>query len=170
VARPTIQRWLLLGGALLATVIASVWPRAEERAAPEVVAPVARAERATAEKRALPARTELPKLNEQLERAPTATAKVEDLFGATSWNTERRPARVEPVVPTAPPFPYAITGTLLDRNGLMVVFAKENQDFVVRAGDLLDENYRVEAIDPQSVTVRYLPLKITQVLPMGALQ
>jgi hypothetical protein len=41
---------------------------------------------------------------------------------------------------------------------------------VVRAGDLLDENYRVEAIDPQSVTVRYLPLKITQVLPMGALQ
>jgi Tfp pilus assembly protein PilP len=64
----------------------------------------------------------------------------------------------------------AITGTLLDGKGLMVVFAKEKQDFVVRAGDMLDENYRVETIDTQSVTVRYLPLKITQVLPMGAPQ
>lgn len=165
----TLKRWLILGGALLATVIASVWPRAEERAQPEVVAPVARGEKAQSEKPAAPARTELPKLGEQLERAP-ATANVEDLFAVTSWIPVPPPARIEPPVRTAPPFPYVITGTLLDGQGVVVVFGKENQSFVARAGDMLDERYRVEAIGSGSVTVMYLPLKITQVLPLGAIQ
>jgi len=165
VPRATVRRWLILGGTLLATVIAAVWPRAEERAATEVVAPAPRAGRSASVKEAAPA--ELPQLAGQLERAPSL-AKVEDLFPATSWEAEQRAARQAPAVRTAPPFPYAVAGTLLDARGLMVVFARDNQDFVARAGDLIDEDYRVEALDAGSVTVRHLPTKLTQVLPIGA--
>jgi hypothetical protein len=168
-----IRSRLILGGALLATVVASVWPSAEERSTPEVVPPVARDEGAAPARQAPAARTELPRLSERLERAPTVADEVKDLFAATSWDRPSggqgaRPAK--PAAPTAPAFPYAIAGTLVDGDGLMVVFAKQNQDFVVRVGDVLDGDYRIDSIDRQSITVTYLPLRVTQVLPMGAPQ
>jgi hypothetical protein len=44
----------------------------------------------------------------------------------------------------------------------MIVFNRQNQDFVLRVGDILEQTYRVEAIDTRSVTVTYLPLGLTQ--------
>jgi hypothetical protein len=67
-----------------------------------------------------------------------------------------------PAAPTPPPFPYTIAGSVADANGLMIVFNRQNQDFVLRVGDILEQTYRVEAIDTRSVTVTYLPLGLTQ--------
>ena len=165
-----LRRWLILGGALLATVVASVWPRDHQRAALEVVAPVTRRDDAPPRPRSLPADSELPELGERLERAqavPGLPDPVPDLFGARTWSPP--PARVKPgqaaaAAPVAPPFPYAITGSADTGTGPVAVFSRQNQDFAVKAGELLEQTYRVDAIDAQSVTVTYLPLGLTQVV------
>ncbi len=165
------RRRLILGGALLATVVASVWPRAQERPASEVVAPVTQRGAAPPREQAHPAQsaqpTELPTLGERLERAQTM-AKVQDLFGATTWNPPPAPVPLpqKPAPPTAPAFTYAVAGLVHDANGPMIVLNRQNQDFVLRVGDVLEQTYRIEAIGPQSVTVTYLPLGLTQVVPI----
>jgi hypothetical protein len=169
VLRSAFTRWLILGAALLATVVASVWPRSEEKTASEVVAPVTRRDDAPAKGQPLAPQTELPALSERLER-PGAAAEIQDLFGAKDWNPPPPPVRQKPLpppVPTAPPFPYTVAGSVADANGLMIVFAnRQKQDFVLRIGDVLEQTYRVDAINPQSVTLTYLPLGLTQVVPI----
>lgn len=165
------RRRFILGGALLATVVASVWPRGEEGPAPEVVAPVTQRGAAPPREQALTGHsaqpTELPTLGERLERAQ-ATAKVQDLFGPTTWNPPPAPVPLpqKPPPPTAPAFGYAVAGLVHDANGPMIVLNRQNQHFVLRVGDMLEQTYRIEAIGPQSVTVTYLPLRLTQVVPI----
>jgi hypothetical protein len=170
--RPALTRWLILGTALLATVVASVWPRGEEKSAPEIVAPVTRRDDAPAKGQQPssqpPSPLELPALGDRLE-GPRMPAKIQDLFGIKDWNPPPPPVRhkpLPPAAPTAPPFPYTVAGSVADANGLMIVFNRQKQDFVLRIGDVLEQTYRVEAIDPQSVTVTYLPLGLTQVVPI----
>ena len=161
----TLRRWLVLGGALLATVVASVWPRDGEHPAREVVAPVTRTEVASPRQTKPPAEIALPELGDRLARAP-ATSNIPDLFGATTWSPPAAGAKPRPepaAAPAAPPFPYAIIGSAESENGLVVVFSRQNQDFAVKAGDVLEKAYRVDAIDAQSVSVTYLPLGLTQV-------
>ena len=167
--RSALTRWLILGTALLATVVASVWPRDEDKTTPEVVAPVMRRDDAPAKGRQPSSQLELPALGDRLER-PRTPAEIQDLFGSKDWNPPPPPVRQKPLpppAPTAPPFPYAVAGSVADANGLMIVFNRERQDFVLRIGDILEQTYRVEAIDAQSVTVTYLPLGLTQVVPIA---
>jgi hypothetical protein len=101
--------------------------------------------------------------------------EIQDLFGAKDWNPPPPPPvrqkPLPPPVPTAPPFPYTVSGSVADANGLMIVFAnRQKQDFVLRIGDVLEQTYRVEAINPQSVTLTYLPLGLTQVVPIDVKQ
>ena len=162
------RRWLVLYGALFATVAAAVWPRADDGAALEVVAPVARSsEAAPGGKPVTAVAAALPELGERLER-PRADKEVENLFGPTSWIPPApKVAPVMPEPPTAPPFPYASAGSLADKDGPMVVFMKQNQHFIVRRGDVLESTYRIDEIQPRSVTVTYLPLNLQQVVPLG---
>ena len=168
--RSTLTRWLILGTALLATVVASVWPRSQDKTVAEVVAPVTRRDDAPAKGQQPSGQPELPALGERLERPGTAV-EIQDLFGMKNWNPPPPPVRQKPSpppAPTAPPFPYTVAGSVADANGLMIVFAnRQKQDFVLRVGDILEQTYRIEAIDPQSVTVTYLPLGLAQVVPIA---
>ena len=64
----TRTRRLVLGGALLVTVVASVWPRAQENVEPEVVAPVTQRDVSSRRDQALPAPTAPPTLATRVER------------------------------------------------------------------------------------------------------
>ena len=164
--RSAPRRWLVLGGLLLATVVASVWPRGEESPALEIVAPSARGNEATPRSgQALSAAAGLPSLGDRLER-PQGATKVENLFAATSWNP---PAKLAASAPSAPPFPYAVAGNLVDNGVPTVVFMKQNQHFVLRAGEVLENTYRIDRIDSRSIAVTYLPLGHPQILPLGTL-
>jgi len=125
--RSPLTRWLILGTALLATVVASVWPRGEEKTASEVVAPVTRRDDAPAKAQQLSSPLELPALGERLDR-PSAPDKIQDLFGRKDWNPPPPPVRrkpLPPAPPTAPPFPYTVAGSVADVNGPMIVFNRQ---------------------------------------------
>lgn len=164
-SQSTSRRWLVLGGLLLATVVASVWPRGEESRGLEVVAPTARSsEAASGREQTSSAPAGLPPLGERLER-PKGAAKVENLFAPTT----RTPAKLAASTPSAPPFPYAIAGNLVDNGVMTVIFAKQNQYFVLGVGEILENTYRIDAINSSSIAVTYLPLGHQQILPLGTL-
>jgi hypothetical protein len=170
--RSAFTRWIILGGALLATVVASVWPKGQESRTIEVVRPASERERAPPRQPPPLEDAALPAVG-VLRGRQNDEAEIRDLFGPKSWNTPppRAPQKpsppAPPPAPMAPPFPYSITGKVVDANGTMIVFANQNQHFAVRAGELLEQTYRVDAIDSQTVTVTYLPLGLTQRLPIG---
>ncbi len=162
------RRRLIFGGALLATVVASVWPRSDENAAVDIVGPAARGAQAprTADP-ALSPPAELPPLGETLER-PAAAKRVADLFAAKSWIPPApKPAPGAPSAPSAPPFPYTVVGGLADNNVITIVFSNKDQYFVLRAGEVLADTYRLDEVNSNSITVTYLPLGQKQVLPLG---
>ncbi len=166
------RRWLVLGGLLLATVVASVWPQGGESPALEIVAPSERGDAAAPRNgraqsgQTVTATAELPPLGERLERSQGAT-KVENLFGAMSWIPPAKPVAATPV---APPFPYTVAGSLIDNGVPTVVFMKQNQYFILRVMEVLESTYRIDAIDERSIALTYLPLGHRQTLPLGTLK
>ena len=164
--RSALRRRLVLGGLLLATVVASVWPRGEESRVLEVVAPAARGNAVTPmSEQTASAPAGLPPLGERFER-PQGATKVENLFAAKSWIPAS--PKLAASAPVAPPFPYAIAGNLVDNGVMTVVFTKQNQHFVLRVGEVLENTYRLDGIDSRSIAVTYLPLGQQQTLPLGA--
>lgn len=94
-----------------------------------------------------------------------------ELFPSQSWAPPARPAArpaagEAPPVPTPPPMPYRVAGRVVHDGAAHVVLAKGDRVLTVRQGDTLDDGYRVEAIDPQAVTLVYLPLGVPQQLPV----
>lgn len=173
--RSASTRWIILGGTLLATVVASVWPKGQETPMTEVVLPAIDREPALPRQRMQPGKqAALPELSVLRERQHE-DAEIQDLFGAKSWNTpapqvQQKPSPPPPPPPPmAPPFPYNIAGRVVDAHGTTIVFSDQNQNFAVRTGEVLAKTYRVESIDSQAVTVTYLPLGLTQRLPLGEL-
>jgi hypothetical protein len=50
---------------------------------------------------------------------------------------------------------------------LTIFLARQDKNFTVRAGDLLDDTYRVDAIKGPIVELTYMPLNIKQTLFIG---
>jgi hypothetical protein len=73
--------------------------------------------------------------------------------------------------PVAPPLPFVVIGSLVGADiagGQRVAFLQQqDQLLVVRAGESLGANYRVESISAQSIEFTYLPLKQRQSLPLA---
>jgi hypothetical protein len=95
-----------------------------------------------------------------------------DLFSGRSWAPPPPPApKAAPVVaapPAPPPMPYRVAGSLAHDGGSHVVLAKGDRVMTVRAGDTLDDGYRVESITADRVTLVYVPLGVPQDLPVSS--
>jgi hypothetical protein len=73
---------------------------------------------------------------------------------------------VVPEKPAAPPMPYRVAGKLLHDGTAQVVLARGDTVITASEGDTLDGGYRVEKIHANSVTLLYVPLGVTQDLPV----
>lgn len=100
-----------------------------------------------------------------------------DLFAAHSWKAApapgtvtEQPVIVNPVVqpPTAPPLPFQFVGRLDDRSDLQVFLQNGEKIYVVRKGDVIDDTWRIERISDEELSLVYLPLRLTQTLPVGS--
>jgi hypothetical protein len=105
-------------------------------------------------------------LVDQLKR-PALPEKVKDMFVAKSWYVPPPVSRVV-APPSAPPLPYVYVGKMLEEGSNSTVFLeKQNRVFLVREGDVIDSNYRVDAINAPVMTLTYLPLDIKQIVRIG---
>jgi len=71
--------------------------------------------------------------------------------------------------PTAPPLPFQYFGSIQLENGPLVGYLHQgDKAYAVRAGDVVEQTYRVERVDFAEITLRHLPLDIEQSLPRRA--
>lgn len=95
-----------------------------------------------------------------------------ELFGFRSWAPSRPVVRAgpaaAPAAPTPPPMPYRIAGQVVHDGTARVVLARDDRVLTVREGEMLDDNYRVESIKADGVTLVYLPLGVREQLPVTA--
>lgn len=75
----------------------------------------------------------------------------------------------EPAVqPTPPPFPYAYMGKSVGRDRITIFLTRDEKPYVAHLGDILDGQYRIDAINPPVLEFTYLPLAQKQMLLIGA--
>jgi len=147
---------------LLLTVAAALWPVPDNDAVDGV------ASRSTG-----------PRKREAALAAPTALqprsltegrsggdADIVDLFPRQSFAPPVVSAA--PEKPVAPALPFTYGGRYTEGNNT-IVFLKEGEKMrTVRLGDTVNGTYRIEKIDPDAITLNYLPLGQRQTLQTGS--
>lgn len=178
------RRWLVLLVALGATLTASFYRSGEELSADtRTMVPVARVDRSARVTPAEPPKqTVVVAIPERLQaRQPEAT--VEDAFPVKSWAPPPPPPPPKvvpkravvipppppppPPKPTAPPLPYKYLGRFEDRGVATIFLEAGDRNFLVKPGDTLDGNYRLDAIQGNTLIFTYLPLQQQQFLPVA---
>ncbi|TMH95048.1 MAG: hypothetical protein E6H47_01275, partial [Betaproteobacteria bacterium] len=94
-----------------------------------------------------------------------------ELFGFRSWAASRPVVQSAPVAAlaaVAPPMPYRIAGQVVHDGTARVVLARDDRVLTVREGEMLDDDYRVESIKADGVTLVYLPLGVREELSVTA--
>ena len=105
----------------------------------------------------------------RVSREPIENVEV-DIFAARNW--QPAPPPPQPVVapvesrPRVPSLPFVYAGQLGDpQTGKVIVYLTRGDTvYTAGAGDVLDEQYRLEAIADRQLTFVYLPTKEQQTL------
>ncbi|HET7792716.1 MAG TPA: hypothetical protein VFL64_04960 [Rhizobacter sp.] len=96
-----------------------------------------------------------------------------DLFASPSWSAAPPPA---PVAPSAPPVPqaaqiappnYRVLGKKLESEVWEVYLGRDDTSFIVRAGDTLEGTWRIDKVEPPSVSMTHVPSGSVHSLPIG---
>ena len=74
---------------------------------------------------------------------------------------------VGPTVPAAPAFGYTLIGRIDEAQAAKAVLHNERRSITVAAGDVIDGEWRVEAVEPTRVTVLWLPTQRRQVISLA---
>lgn len=163
-------RWMIIAAALILTLIAVGWvnqtdPIDEAQASPSATKHVASSStRETDEE----SRADAIQLN-KLERAKIdVKAQIADLFKSKSWYVPPPPPKpVPPPPPAAPPLPFTYIGKLEEEGKIIVFLSRQDRNYVIKTGDVIDGTYRVDMIAPSALNLTYLPLDIKQSMPIG---
>jgi hypothetical protein len=89
------------------------------------------------------------------------------LFASTPSAAPARPLPAQgdtQAVPVALPMPYRIAGQVTGEGKPQVVFARGDRVIIAGPGDSLDDDYRLESVRSDGVTLVYLPLNRRQEL------
>ena len=92
-------------------------------------------------------------------------------FGSRDWTPPPAPpsSAAAPSAPVAPPLPFAYLGKALRGGQWEVYLAQGETTLIVRPQMVIEGRYRVEAIAPPILSLRYLPLNQTQQINIGVL-
>jgi hypothetical protein len=93
-------------------------------------------------------------------RAALGEARGELFASGTSVSPAKRATETPPpqAAPSAPALPFRIAGKLVHEGTAEVVLARGDRLFIARPGDGLDDDYRLESVRADGVTIVYLPL------------
>jgi hypothetical protein len=88
-------------------------------------------------------------------------------------SVQAKPASVPeapPPPPTAPPLPFRVLGRYIE-GGRATVFIQYNEKTVIATeGTVINDQYRVEAINDKAMAFTYLPLNERQILMLASAQ
>jgi len=166
--KPLRTRHWLLGTALAATVAATLWAsQSEEDVAVQPVAGKSRTPQG---------------------QAPAKSVATTEPLAAVSWNPVRRepwatppdtqfaawapppPPRVvaqpppPPPPPMAPAFPYQLIGRMVDGEQTLALLAGPTRSLAVRAGELIDGQWKVDQINTSGLAVTWQPAQLKQTI------
>lgn len=171
--KPTEKaRKLWLAGALLATLLAAQWVSGEEGEADPETLPES-AEARNLRKEAPAVRNEAPvgrnateneagELDlERLERRKFS-ARAGDIFGQRSWVPPPRPE--PPRRPSPPPMQFRYLGKIVEGNETRVFLALGERNYIVRPGESINNQYRLDEVSDHGITFTYLPLNARQMI------
>lgn len=72
---------------------------------------------------------------------------------------------IKPAEPAAPPaIPYSYVGKLVEDGKTKAFLSKQDNNYSVKVGDTLDDLYRVDELNEQSLVLTYLPLDLRQTI------
>ncbi|QZA80676.1 hypothetical protein [Deefgea piscis] len=164
-------------GATLAITAYTFWQERTEPQLDSTAKPAAR--------RALAAEirgASMPSTAASQASATASGASIADLFPKQSWVPPPPPPTKPPPptptpIPVAPPLPFVVTATWLEKNSLYVVVEGQGQSIVlcsqcdtlgrVQPGESLLGNYRLDKMSSTMLTFTFLPLNQQQTLPTG---
>ena len=107
-----------------------------------------------------------------LERLNRKMSEIEpvDAFAPRTWQAPPPPPKPEPAVvkpsaPVAPQLPFTYFGQFVDSTGAVLVYLhRSGQVHVVKQGETIDDQYRLDAITETQLEFVYLPMKQRQAL------
>ncbi|SEP10033.1 secretion system X translation initiation factor [Nitrosovibrio sp. Nv6] len=158
-------RTFWLGGALLATLLATQWVSGDDSGAdwqqsvPEDRIPSKRMHIDTEE-------NEAGQLHlERLERRKFSS-QAGDIFSRQSWAPPppSPPASMKPQPPSPPPLQFKYLGKVIDGSETRVFLALAQRNYIVKPGESINSQYRVDEISDENITFTYLPLNAKQML------
>jgi hypothetical protein len=100
-----------------------------------------------------------------IDESPRAVRR--DLFSSSSWAPPPARSSSAAVIPVAPPLPFTYLGKKEEAGVWEVYLSQGERTFVVKTGQSLDVQYRVDKIDPPHMQLTYLPLGQAQSLVIG---
>lgn len=161
---PRMRSIAILGAVLLAPLSSAERLAGKEPAPSNVVQPAERLRDGERSGTQRPGATAVASLAGRLPRAPM-NGRIDDIFPAQTWVPP--PAAAAAPAPVAPPFPYTYVGKFIMDDTPVVLLGRQDASFVVRSGETLEGDYRVDSITPELMTLTYLPLNQRQTLRLG---
>lgn len=174
------KRKLLLGSALIATLIAVVLVGGEdEETIINTVEPVQSAKSSVDKTKAQESNSEYLDISKLGQRKFNPSAG--ELFASTTWTPKPPSVSLEeqaakaaqiaksspPPAPTAPPLSFKYTGKAISGNETWVFLAQSGENLIAKIGGKINDKYRLDAITDEMVTMTYLPLNIKQTLTIN---
>lgn len=164
------RRALWLWGGLAGALASSAWVATQEQPEDAMAQAVVRAQPAvrSASEPVEPARPA------RIARTSAPTWPPLDSQAAAVWQPPLPPpppppppaveAPPPPPAPVAPPFPYQWIGRLEEAGKPQALLHGATRGTAVRAGDVLDGQWRIDRIDPQAMQVTWIPEQKTMTI------
>ncbi len=168
------RRALWLGGALAATLLAAQWVSGDDGGAELGQPPEDRVLRKEARPAESTTREATPQtLDEaeqlQLERLERRkfSAQAGDIFRPQSWAPPPPPPPANPPPAAPPPLQFKYLGRVTEGDETRVFLALAERNYIVKPGENIDSQYRVDAVNDHAITLTYLPLNARQMLAIA---
>lgn len=72
-----------------------------------------------------------------------------------------------PPKPIAPPLPFVYIGKVIEEGKLTVFVSKQQQNYLLKGGEVIEGTYRVDKVESGRLVFTYLPLETVQVMTFG---
>jgi hypothetical protein len=158
-------RTLWLGGALLATLLATQWVSGDDSGANwQQSMPEERISRKRAHIEAEENEAEQLHL-ERLERRKFGS-QAGDIFSRQSWAPPPPPPSpsMKPQPPAPPALQFKYLGKVMEGKETRVFLALAERNYIVKPGESINSQYRMDEVNDENITFTYLPLNAKQML------